>query len=340
MTSLEAGSAAREGILSSRSDAEVTVLPVSDGGEGMLDAFTAALGGTVRTVAAHDALGRPIVARYGVASETAIIESAEAAGLTLLAADERNPLTATTHGVGELIRAAIEGGCRRLIVGLGGSATSDCGMGMLEALGVRIADDSIDTTRFIGNSHDVEVIIASDVNNPLYGPQGAAAVFAPQKGATAEQVVVLDERARHFAAICSRTMGRDCSSLPGAGAAGGMGYALMQFFGATMRAGADLLLDLLHFDTLVDGATMVVTGEGSADRQTLMGKLPYSIMRRAARHGVPTALLAGRINDSDALIDAGFAVVTSINPPEMPLAECLRPETARRNLAATIATLI
>lgn len=328
LSSAEAGQAASEGVRGACRQADVVVVPVSDGGEGMLDAFLspAALGGKVVEVACHDPLMRPITARYGITADgtTAIVESAAAAGLTLLAPNERNPVAATTYGVGEMLADAVRRGCRHIIVGLGGSATSDAGRGMLEALGYQWPAN-------------VEMIVASDVNNPLCGPNGAAHVYAPQKGATPEQVEMLDLRAREFAGKLAAKMGFDRSGEPGAGAAGGMGYALMQCCGAVMRSGADLLFDIMHFDQMLADAALVITGEGHSDAQTLMGKLPAHILERASNHGVPVALLAGGVSDCETLLAAGFTVVESINPPDAPLAECLRPDVAAARLAATTA---
>lgn len=330
LSSAEAGLAASEGVRGACRWADVVVVPVSDGGEGMLDAFLspAALGGKVVDVACHDPLMRPIIARYGITADgnTAIVESAAAAGLTLLDPVERNPMAATTYGVGEMLTDALRRGCRRIIVGLGGSATSDAGRGMLEALGYQWPDD-------------VEVLIAGDVTNPLCGPNGAAHVYAPQKGATPKQVEMLDLRAREFAEKLAIKMGFDRSGEPGAGAAGGMGYALMQCCGAVMRSGADLLFDIMHFDQMLADAALVITGEGHSDAQTLMGKLPARILERASNHGVPVALLAGGVSDCETLLAAGFTVVESINPPDAPLAECLRPDVAAARLAATTARI-
>ncbi len=309
-------------------------LPMSDGGDGMLEAFTRAMHGRTVEVRVLDPLMRPVTARYGIAPDgTAIVETAQACGLHLVSPEERRPLVATTYGVGELIAHAIDAGCRRFIIGLGGSGTSDCGRGMLQAL-VRIMakGETIDRVLEKQTFRECRFILAGDVRNPLYGPQGAAAVFGPQKGATPEEVETLDRRARLFAEMSARHFGRDCSQQPGAGAAGGLGYAFMQYFGAEAVSGADLLLDLLDFDSLLAGAAVVMTGEGHADSQTLMGKLPERVLRRAASHGVPTVLVAGRVDDRDALLRAGFCRVEGITPTGMAEEEALKPCTARENL--------
>ena len=344
ISSQEAGQAVARGVRQALPDACVTVLTVSDGGDGMLDAFARATSATMVEIEACDPLMRPIMAQYAITpdGDTALIEMARASGLTLLEQHERNPLRATSHGTGQLIADALRRGCRHLIVGLGGSATSDAGMGMLRALGVEIGEEGIDTTHFLLNSYpEATITIAGDVDNPLCGPRGAASVYGPQKGATPEMVQELDRSAAHFAALTARHKGRDLSTTQGAGAAGGLGFALMAYCRATMRSGIELLLDLLHFDALVADAHLVITGEGAADRQTLMGKAPTGIMRRAARHGVPTALLAGRVSDCDALLQAGFAAVKCIHDVADDTSEDpLSPSVATRHLTATARILV
>lgn len=331
MTSAQVEAAAEEALASRGAGA--FCVPVSDGGEGMLDAFTSALGGTKAAALVHDPLMRPVEAQYGVCpGGTAIIETSKACGLTLVDERERDPLAASTYGVGELVAAAVEGGCRRFIIGLGGSGTSDCGRGMLDALARRFAPGGSCASLAMGPLSDCSFTLASDVRNTLYGPDGAAYVFAPQKGATADMLPVLDARARAFAAESARAMGFDRSRQPGAGAAGGLGYAFMQFLGARAESGADMLLDLVGFDDIIRGARAVITGEGRADRQTLMGKLPERVLRRAQAAGVPAWLMAGRVDDAGALLAAGFAVVGGVTPDGQSLTEAMRPEVARTNI--------
>jgi glycerate kinase len=344
LSSAEAGAAAVAGIKERWPEAEVVCLPVSDGGEGWLEAWMAPLsspegetdvqtsnsktfvapsgaeGGAYITTTVHDPLLRPVQARYLKAGDLAVIEVAEACGLHLLKPEERNPLVASSRGVGELIADAMNRGCKRFIVGLGGSAVSDAGRGMIEG-----ADPPRGGSPFF--------LIATDVTNPLYGPRGAAAIFGPQKGATAEMVVELDRRAKAFADENARVMGFDRSGEPGAGAAGGLGYAFMQFFGAEQRSGAELLMEAVHFDELIRDADFIITGEGRADGQTLMGKLPGIVLRHARQAGIPCHLIAGCVDDEAALLAAGFATVRSINPPGLPLSEAMKPEVARRNMA-------
>ena len=350
LSSSEANQAAAEGIRRCMPDAEIIQFPVSDGGEGWTEAFKYAIGGEMVEAEVSDPLMRPIVAPYLIKGDTAVIEIAKASGLTLLSEKERNPMTATSYGTGQLVADAVRRGCRHIIVGLGGSATSDCGKGMLEAM---------------HNAHDimlkdVRFTIATDVKNPLCGNNGAAHVFAPQKGATPEMVEELDRRAKAFAEESARLFGYDRQDKPGAGAAGGLGYAFMQYLGAECRSGIELLLDTIFDDNENDrsatqgdacqskndnqnafaGASLVITGEGSADSQTLMGKLPMGILQRARLHDIPVVLIAGRIKNRRQLLDAGFARVECINPPDLSAEEAMKPERAKYNISATTAEII
>ena len=334
LTSKEAGQTVAEALTQADTDARATVFTVSDGGEGMLEAFTEALGGSIERAYMHDPLMRRVWAEYGITpGGTAVIETARACGLTLIDEEERNPLRATTYGVGELVAAAIGRGCRKFIIGLGGSGTSDAGIGMLRALTDRLAprggtiDDALR-----GELGRCAFTLACDVDNPLCGADGATMVFARQKGATPEMLPMLEKRAERFARASAAHFGFDRSTLPGAGAAGGLGYAFMQYMGAETQPGADLLLDLCGFDDALRGATCVITGEGHADRQTLMGKLPMRVMARAKAKGVPTWLLAGRVDDKESLLEAGFDKAESITPDGMTLAEAIRKDVALRNL--------
>jgi glycerate kinase len=293
-----------------------------------MEAFHAAIGGSLEEVVVRDPLMRPITAKYLLHDEMAVIEIAQASGLTLLTKEERNPMVATSYGTGQLVADAVCKGARHIIIGLGGSATSDCGMGMLKAL--------IDIFAKHGQWDDVEALkdvrftIASDVENPLYGEKGAAHVFAPQKGATPEMVLRLDERAIKFAELSAKHFGYDRSQQAGAGAAGGLGYAFMQYLNAKSMSGIQLLLDTIRFKELVADADLIITGEGSADRQTLMGKLPMGILEQAGH--TPVYLIAGRISDREELLNAGFARVDCINPPDITLEEAMRKVVARQNI--------
>ena len=328
LTSKEANEAAAEGIRIVYPDAEIVTVPVSDGGEGYMEAFHAAIGGRLEEVTVRDPLMRHVVAKYLLQNHLAVIEIAQASGLTLLSKEERNPMVATSYGTGQLVADAVRKGAKQIIVGLGGSATSDAGMGMLRALIDTFAKnkswDDIEALK------DVTFTIASDVKNPLCGEKGAAHVFAPQKGATPEMVLALDERAKKFAELSAKHFGYDRSQMAGAGAAGGLGYAFLQYLHAESRSGIQLLLDTIRFKELVADADLVITGEGSADRQTLMGKLPMGILEQSG--SVPVFLIAGKISDREELLNAGFAQVECINPPGIPLEEAMKKEVAQHNI--------
>lgn len=340
---------------------EIITLEMSDGGEGMLDAFLSAMKGERVRIHAHDALMRWIEAEYGIVDDTAIIEIAQTAGLALIEPEQRNPMKATSWGVGEMIMNAYRRGVRHFIVGLGGSATSDCGIGMLKAMG----DDWKKIRR------ECSFVLASDVTNPLYGENGAAHVFAPQKGADAKMVQMLDARARKFAEVSSRHFGYDRSEAPGAGAAGGLGYAFLQYFNAEARPGAELLLDEIGFDALILDADFVITGEGHSDKQTLMGKLPQRILehvlkcRESDKSHVACSqfagdckspessessessespdssfplvwLVSGGVSDRLAMQNAGFDRVIQVTPDNMSLEEAMKPDVARNNILKVI----
>lgn len=336
LSSSEANLAAAKGIRSVCPDAEIAEIAVSDGGEGFVEAYRAAIGGYIIRLVVRDPLMRPVTAGYLLKGQTAVIEIAQASGLTLLNEEERNPLVATSYGTGQLAADAVRRGATHIIVGLGGSATSDAGIGMLRAL--------IDAFARHGTWDDIDILkhtrftIASDVGNPLCGEKGAAHVFAPQKGATPQMVLQLDERARRFAKVSARHFGYDRSEAQGAGAAGGLGYAFLQYLNAESASGIQLLLNAVGFDAKASDAALIITGEGSADRQTLMGKLPLGILQHAA--ATPVALIAGRVSDSHLLLQAGFAQVECINPPTLSLAEAMRKEVAQRNISQTAARLI
>lgn len=342
LTSQEANMAAAEGIWRTYPDAEVVQVPVSDGGEGFLEAFHAALGGRFVEVTVNDPLMRPIVARYLLCGDTAVIEIAQASGLTLLKTEERNPLKTTSYGTGELVVDAIRKGAKHIVVGLGGSATSDAGMGMLEAMQnvecIARLEETLSERSGERTHNDIHFTIATDVQNPLCGEHGAAHVFAPQKGASAADVLVLDERAKRFAEESAKLFGYDRSEMPGAGAAGGLGYAFMQYLNATCQSGVQLLLDTIGFKNIVEDADWVVTGEGAADHQTLMGKLPMGILQQSGR--VPVCLIAGRISDCEELLNAGFARVECINPSDIALQEAMRKEVAKEHIRRTMAKML
>lgn len=322
---------------------QLHLLPIADGGDGTLDAFVAA-GAVPVPVRAADPLGREHEAAYGVLDtgdvKTAVIEMAQASGLALLRRDELNPMCASTYGTGQLMRAALENGARRMIVGMGGSATVDGGAGCLQALGVRLLDENgldipagggglaslhtIDVSGLDPRWREVEVIIASDVQNPAVGERGAAAVFGPQKGATPEQIRILDANLLHFLTLIQAQLGIDVRETPGGGAAGAFSAGLMAFLNGRIESGVDLILDLLRFDELLEKMALVITGEGRMDAQTVDGKGPIGVARRARERGVPTVALVGGLLDEDGRLDerlheAGIAAVLPIVSKPMTL---------------------
>ena len=343
MTSVEANRAAAEGVMGVCPDAEIIQVPVSDGGEGFLEAFHAAIGGQLQEVMVRDPLMRPITAKYLLRGEEAVIEIAQASGLTLLTPEERNPMVATSYGTGHLVADAIRHGAKHIIVGLGGSAISDVGIGMLRALIDAFAKHgSFDEIQEI---RDVTFTIATDVKNPLCGENGAEYVFGPQKcnpqlSDEKKRAIIrqLDERAWKFAEVSAKHFGYDRSEMAGAGAAGGLGYAFLQYMNSECKPGIELLLDTIHFSEIVHDADLVITGEGSADRQTLMGKLPMGIRKQSG--GAPVCLIAGKISDKEQLLLAGFARVECINPPDISLEEAMRKEVAIQHIKDTVSRLL
>lgn len=352
LSSSEAGDAAALGIRSSRPDADVVVIPVGDGGEGTMAAIAAASGACAVSCRASGPLGQPLTAEYFITpSNTALIETASASGLGLVNMEDRNPLVTTTCGTGELISDALARGCRDFIIGFGGSATCDGGAGLLAALGARFFDEdgceftpcggeslirikSIDLSRFNEKVAGARFTLALDVSNILCGPTGAAAVFAPQKGADAASVTILERALEHWSAIT----GAKAARTPGAGAAGGAASAFMAFTQCVPRRGIDLVLGFSHFDDKIRGASLIITGEGRVDRQTLMGKAPYGILK--ASRDIPVVVIGGEVDDRELLLAAGFAEALAIAPGSEPLSERLDPTNARINIVRTVSSYI
>ena len=328
LSSSEVARAVAKGVAEVYPDCEVTRLAVADGGEGTVEALVDTLGGHLECAEVSDPLGRPVMATYGIADNLAIIESAAACGLTLLSKEERNPLIATTKGLGELILAAIGKGCRRFLVGLGGSATNDGGMGMISADG------------FLERARGLSFTVACDVDTPYIGAHGASRVFGPQKGASEQDVEVLEERLRGYALKILADTGIDVSDMAGAGAAGGLGGAFRAYLGAELKRGVDLVLDQIGFDSIIDGADLVITGEGCSDYQTLKGKTAAGVLERAKRKGIPVMLVSGAIRDGQMLRDGGFGIIAAASPQGMSLAEAMRPETAESNIYKTVKRLL
>lgn len=361
LTSLEAGKAAAEGVHAACPGCEAIVVPVADGGEGVLEVLISATNGRYRTTSAHDPIMELRDARYGISGDgkTAFIEMAAVSGLPLVPAGRRNPMLTTTYGTGELIRDALEHGCRNFIIGLGGSATNDAGLGMLQALGFRFFDregselgnpekgiaicgalmaeiTSIDFTSVHPALKEARFTAACDVHNPFFGPDGAALVFSPQKGADREMATELDVAMKRLAGVIRLHTGKDVSDIPGSGAAGGMGGGLLAFLNAELKPGIHLLLDALHFTDKIKDADLIITGEGKADRQTLMGKVPSGIVAEAVKQQIPVVLLAGSIEDVEELNQAGFQGVFSIIPSPTSLEQAMEPSFAQRNIKRTV----
>ena len=306
-------------------DAEVEEVPLADGGEGTLDVLAKAMKARIHTVTVQDPLGRPKEARFGISGGTALIEVAQACGLSLLAPDERHPLETHTYGLGELLVEAYRAGASHYIIALGGSATCDGGKGMLDVPGI---------DKLKGASFE----ILCDVDAPFVGPRGAARVFAPQKGATPLEVEQLEDRMLRQATWLYEHTGVDVSSLPGAGAAGGLGGAFIAYFSARAKRGIDRILDLVQFEERLHGAQLVITGEGRSDAQTLMGKVPYGVLRMVQSTAATTsvALVSGRIEDRGSLVQAGFGPIIEVTPRNLPLAQALDPACAHYHLCRAI----
>ncbi len=357
-----------EGVCRVWPDAHVHRLPLSDGGDGWVESMVAAAGGSFVEVGVRGPLGDPVDARYGIIETegvtTAVIEMATASGLALVAKDRRDPRPATTYGTGELIRDALDRSAERLLIGIGGSATNDGGAGMASALGVRFTDrrgaelshggaalaelDHVDLSGLDPRLKDVEVVVANDVDNPLLGENGASAVYGPQKGATPDVVRELDAALSHFADVVESAVGRRLRDESGAGAAGGLGFGLMAFCGARLQPGVDLALDALDADSVLEGASLVITAEGMVDSQTLAGKLPVGVARRARRHGVPVVAVGGAVAPMEPSVirrfgEEGVTVICSTVESPASEEELMDPEGTRQRLgraAERIARLV
>ena len=351
LTSLQVADAVERAVAQVAPSCEVVKVDVADGGEGTMDALRQTLGGQKLYIEVSDPLGRPIKAPYVILEDgiTAVVEMATASGLPLLAPSERNPLKTSTYGTGQLIADALSKGCRKFLVGIGGSATNDAGMGMLEALGYRFLDaqgnalhgcgESLERVVSIDASYvnpalsESEFIVACDVDSPLYGPKGAAYVFSPQKGADPQMVERLDLGLANFAQTVKRYNDKDISEIPGAGAAGGLGGGFVGFLNARLERGVEMVLDAIDFDSLIQGAELVITGEGKVDFQTLTGKTPFGVAKRAHRQNIPVIAIGGgvQISQDDARA-AGFADVVQVTPTDMPLEVAMMPEVASENV--------
>ncbi len=334
-------------------DCEIQKVTIADGGEGTTEALVEALNGMYAEVEVHNPIGNIITAQYGIIDNgaTAIIEMAQASGLTLLTPNERNPLVTSTYGTGEMILHALNRGCRNFLIGIGGSATNDGGMGMLSALGYRFLDKqgnqligngaslmeiaSIDDTRLHPAIREARFTVACDVTNPLYGKNGAAYIFAPQKGADAIMVQLLDNGLRNYAQAIEQYNGCNIANLPGAGAAGGLGGGFKALLNARLVPGIKMILDAIKFDQIIAGSSLVVTGEGCIDNQTLMGKTPGGVLQAASQQGIPVAAIGGKVLLCDELKNSNFAAIIQATPHDTPLEEAMLPEVAKENVRQT-----
>lgn len=339
LTARAAGDAIARGLARAFLGAKIDVVPVADGGDGTADVLVHALGGKLVTAEVMGPDGVTVSATYGSLPEArAVIELASASGLALIAPGKNDPLTATTYGTGQLIADAIDAGAKKIILAIGGSATNDGGSGALAALGARFTDAAgkplapggaaladlagIDTDPLAARLRGISIDIASDVANPLCGPDGASAIYGPQKGASPQEVQRLDAALAHYADIVERSIGTRVRDVPGAGAAGGVGFGFMALAGARLRPGADLIFEALAFDHRLEGADLVVTGEGRIDRQTLAGKAPYAVAQAGRRRGIPVVAVAGSLGcTSDVLEEIGLSSAVCILNEPMTIAE-------------------
>ena len=357
LSSTEVAMAATRGIKAVYPDCEVVAVNVADGGEGTVDAIVEALHGEIIATTVSDPLGRPIQAHYGIAGATAIIEMAAASGLPLLRPEEHNPWLTSTHGTGEMIMDAIQRGCSQFLVGIGGSATNDAGTGMLQALGFKFYDFNgkeitdcrgerlqdivdLDDSCVPEAVRKAEFVVACDVDTPFCGSEGAAPVFAPQKGADAEMVKKLDAGMTSFAHVIEDKYHINIVPIAGAGAAGGMGGAFRAFLHATLKRGIDMVLDAIDFNAIIQNADLVITGEGKIDFQTAKGKTAAGVLTRAKQQGIPVVAIGGSVEMCDSVQQMGFAGVYPILEEEVPLEVAMQPDFAATNVENTIRRIL
>lgn len=351
LTSLEAGNAVKKAIYDVDSKIQVHVYPLADGGEGMLEAWMFGSKGRIETIPVSGPAGNKIYASYGVIGNKAIIESASCCGLNLIEKNQRNPMNATTYGLGEMIWDAFEKGCREFVIGLGGSATNDGGLGMLQALGAVFLDEfgnkvgpygrnllkvrDINTDKINMRLQQCDFTIACDVDNPLCGKNGASAVFGPQKGADDETVRILDQALSHYSQIVEKAFCCETHNIKGAGAAGGLGFAFLTCFNTKLKPGIDLIIENLGLEKQISTADLVVTGEGSLDEQTIMGKAPFGIARLAKKYDCKVIAFCGKTDGNSKLNYAGIDAFFAIQQGPCSLKEALNKENAEKNLEAT-----
>lgn len=358
LTSVEVANAIELGIRRVAPNCEIVKVPIADGGDGTMDTLVSALGGKKIKIKVHDPLMRPIEAEYGLVKNggTAVIEMATASGLTLLSKEEQNPSITTTFGTGEIINDALQRGCHTFLIGIGGSATNDAGIGMLKALGFRFLDKkgeecdvvgnalqsiySIDETGVSSKVYEAQFTIASDVDNPFSGTNGAAYVYASQKGANNKMVEELDKGLESFRQLIIEKKGIDLNTISGAGAAGGLGGGFVAFLNAQLKPGIEMVLQTIDFENHLQNADFVVTGEGKLDIQTTMGKAASGILDAASKKNIPVIAIGGSVEDKEALLKRGFTSLFSTTPNGMSIEEAMQEETAKENIAQTAEQLI
>ncbi|ELR66409.1 Glycerate kinase [Photobacterium marinum] len=354
LTAMQVATAIEDGFRHILPDAEYHKLPVADGGEGTVQSLVDATGGIIMSHQVTGPLGEPVNAFWGLLGDghTAVIEMAAASGLHLVKPELRNPLLTTTFGTGELIKAALDNGVEHIIIGIGGSATNDGGIGMAQALGIEFSDSngkalgfggselsklvSIDISKADSRLANIKLEVACDVDNPLCGPKGASHIFGPQKGATPEIVELLDANLTHYADIIKYQLGRDIKNIAGAGAAGGLGAALLGLLDADLRPGIDIVMEAVNLSGAITGADLVITGEGRIDSQTIHGKTPVGVARCAKQQNVPVIAIAGCVSaDSSVVYDHGIDAVFSVVPRAMTLEEAFKEATFNVRMTAS-----
>lgn len=355
--SREAGEIIKEGILDTIKDAEVTVSPIADGGEGTVEALVDGLNGEYIDVEVKGPLNDKVIARYGVIKDVVVMEMASSSGLTLVPEEKRNPLNTTTYGLGDMIKDALDRGYNNFIIGLGGSSTSDIGLGMLSSLGFKFLDENkkevgifgrdlknikyIDDTSVDKRLFDSKFKIACDVDNPLYGENGAAAIYGPQKGADKETIKTLDEYAINFSKVVSKKYKTDYDNISGVGAAGGLGYAFMSFLNGELSPGIDIIIDFLKLDEKMKKVDLAITGEGEINYQTMMGKAPSGVAKVAKKYAIPVIGIAGALGkDVELINDKGIDAFFSITPKPISLEKAMDREFAKENLKRTISQIM
>ena len=354
MTSLEVAAAFEKGVKKVYKDAEFIKIPLADGGEGTVKALIDNLDGKMVNIKVKDPLMRDIDSFYGISGDgkTAVIEMAAASGLPLLSPDERNPLKATTFGTGELIKDALEKGCREFIIGIGGSATNDAGTGMLSALGYIFLDEngnelepngenlinikSFKDDKVMKEVSEAKFLIACDVDNPFYGTNGAAHVYKKQKGATGDIIKILDDGMRNFSNVIEKIKKTDISNISGSGAAGGLGGAFTAFFNSELKPGIDIITEKIELENKINGSDYVITGEGRIDFQSAMGKTPSGVAKLAKKYGIPVIAIGGSVDDEIGNIyDCGITAAFSIIDSPMTLGEAMDTKNAQRLVEKT-----